>query len=36
MTYDILVVLLEALIEFYFELFRNVFQLLLVYPEHSV
>lgn len=35
-TYDVLVVLLEALVELYFELFRDVFQLLLIDPEHLV
>jgi hypothetical protein len=33
-TYDVLVVLLEAFVQLYFELLDNLFQLLLVYPKH--
>jgi hypothetical protein len=35
-TYNILIVLFEALVEFYFELFRDVFEFLLVDPEHLI
>jgi hypothetical protein len=35
-AYDVLVVLFEALVELYFELFRDVFEFLLVDPEHLI
>ena len=35
-AYNVLIVLFETLVEFYFELFRDVFKLLLVDPEHLI